>query len=151
MQITGLAIEVIGMRDWAKTHSAQLKAISEGQDKLLQSHAGLDKRWDDAASDAIDFRSLLLERLEGLRDFMHIQVSHSQHSIEDFQDKYHAELSERLANIEVAFTVRLEALDRKLEAIEQQQQKEFTGVGNILGAIGCQIRANGKHPAGKRK
>ena len=106
-----------------------LRAIVEGQDKLLQSHAAV----------KID--------VDGLRDFMHTQVSHSQHSIEDSQDKYHAELVERLANIEVAFTVRLEALENRLKRWEQWELTIIDKPNELYRLS----RPNGKHPAGKRK
>jgi phage shock protein A len=102
-----------------ETISAQLNAIREGQDKLIQSQAGVE---------ASQNRLLLSEAELEINVDKALQVGIER-------------LAERLANIEVAFTVRLEALERKLETV-----KELVGYGHYEAH-----RPNGKHPAGKRK
>jgi len=85
----------------------------------------------------------------------HAAVKIDVDSIEDFQDKYHVELAERLVNLEVAFTVRLQAIENKLEAIENGSSADWLQTRTMIDLTNRRLksleRPNGKHPAGKRK
>jgi hypothetical protein len=106
-----------------ETIAVQLKTIREGQDKLLQSHAAL--------AEQVGY----IEGLPSARNPL---------GKANVCDGLVA-LAERLANIEMAFTVQLQALQNELITI-----RELVGYGHYKAQRPANGQA-GKHPAGKRK
>jgi hypothetical protein len=130
-----------------ETIALQLKTIREGQDKLLQSQAALAEQVGyieglPSARNPLGKANVcdgLVALAERLADIQTHNVSFQNRT--DLTHQRLAEFAERLANLEVAFTVRLEALENRLKRWEQS---EFI-------VIDKPSRTNGKHPAGKRK